>query len=64
MSNYSKDKYDLLKYKFPGSENIIENYSQTYQDMFVLTMLNGKTISFVLTGATVSEGIYTCIYNE
>ena len=31
-----------LKYKFPGLNVIKENYSQTYQDMFVLTMLNGK----------------------
>jgi hypothetical protein len=31
-----------LKYQFPGFENIKENYSQTFQDMFVLIMLNGK----------------------
>ena len=31
-----------LKHKFPGFESIKENYSQTYQDMFILTMLNGK----------------------
>lgn len=39
---YTKEKYDRLKYKFNGSEKIIENYSQAYQDMFVLTMLDGK----------------------
>lgn len=39
---YHKGFYDQLKYKFPGSENIEKNYSQTYQDMFILTMLNGK----------------------
>jgi tetratricopeptide (TPR) repeat protein len=39
---YHKGFYDQLKYKFPGAENIEKNYSQTYQDMFVLTMLNGK----------------------
>jgi len=39
---FSKDKFDSLKIKFPGSENIERNYSEAYQDMFVLTMLNGK----------------------
>jgi GR25 family glycosyltransferase involved in LPS biosynthesis len=39
---YNKSKYDRLKYKFPGSENIEKNYSQAYQDMFVLAILNGK----------------------
>ena len=39
---YTKDKYDLLKYKFTFSENIKENYSQIYQDLFVLSMTDGK----------------------
>lgn len=39
---YSKDKYDRLKFKFPGSELIERNYSQAYHDMFILTALNGK----------------------
>lgn len=39
---YHKGFYNQLRYKFPGAENIEKNYSQTYQDMFVLTMLNGK----------------------
>jgi len=34
--------HEHLKYKFPESINIEKNYSQCYQDMFVLTMLNGK----------------------
>lgn len=38
---YTKDKYDKLKFKFNNSEKIIKNYSQIYQDMFVLTMTNG-----------------------
>ena len=42
FSTYSKDKFNNLKVKFDGSENIKENYSEAYQDMFVLTMLNGK----------------------
>ena len=39
---YFKYLYEHLKFKFPGSANIEQNYSQVYQDMFVLTMLNGK----------------------
>tara|TARA_B100000900_G_scaffold400939_1_gene405084 strand:+ start:619 stop:2478 length:1860 start_codon:yes stop_codon:yes gene_type:complete len=39
---YTKDKYDLLKYKFTTSENIKKNYSQIYQDLFVLSMTDGK----------------------
>lgn len=40
---YIKEKnLNLLKWKFDGVENIEKNYSQAYQDMFVLTVLNGK----------------------
>lgn len=39
---YDKSKHNQLRHKFTGSENIERNYSQTYQDMFVLSMLNGK----------------------
>lgn len=42
-SRYFEKDYNNLRYKFPGSENIKNNYSQAFQDMFVLTMLNGKT---------------------
>lgn len=42
MANYTKDKHNRLKYKFNHSEEISENFSQAYQDMFVLTMLDGK----------------------
>lgn len=31
-----------IKYEFDGIDNIERNYSQAYQDMFVLTVLNGK----------------------
>ena len=31
-----------LRYKFDGYENVYRNYSQVYQDLFVLSMLNGK----------------------
>lgn len=42
FATYTKDKFDRLKVKFDGAENILENYSEAYQDMFVLTILNGK----------------------
>ena len=42
MIKYRKNEWEKLKYKFPGSERIEENFSQAHQDIFVLTMLNGK----------------------
>ena len=39
---YFKTNYDSLKTKFTGAESIENNWSQSFQDMFVLTMLNGK----------------------
>ena len=42
FDSYSPDKFDKVKHKFPGLETIKENFSEAYQDMFVLTMLNGK----------------------
>lgn len=39
---YFKSDYENLKFKFVGSENIENNYSQSMQDMFVLSVLNGK----------------------
>lgn len=37
---YSKDK--PLSVRFPDSDKIERNYSEAYQDIFVLAMLNGK----------------------
>jgi len=39
---YNKNRYDELKYKFEGCENIKKNHSQAFQDMFILAALNGK----------------------
>ena len=39
---YDKSKYDKLRFKFKDSEKIERNFAQVYQDMFVLSMLNGK----------------------
>lgn len=40
---YDQKMHSKLRYRFRGSERITENYSQIYQDLFVLTMLDGKT---------------------
>ena len=39
---YDSSMYERLRVKFPGARTIERNYSQMYQDMFVLTMLGGK----------------------
>lgn len=39
---YFKENIDTLKYKFNEVSSIENNYSQAFQDMFVLSMLNGK----------------------
>jgi tetratricopeptide (TPR) repeat protein len=39
---YDESMYERLRVKFNGARDIKNNYSQCYQDMFVLTMLNGK----------------------
>ena len=40
---YFKSDYENLKFKFVGSKKIENNYSQSMQDMFVLSILNGKS---------------------
>jgi tetratricopeptide (TPR) repeat protein len=50
---YSYRDYESFKYKFSGIEMVRTNYSQAFQDMFVLTMLNGKRDgSFLDIGAS------------
>lgn len=39
---YDKSKYESYKFKFDGLESIGKNYSQVCQDLFVLSVLNGK----------------------
>ena len=39
---YQNSFLDHLRHKFPGVETIRNNYSQVFQDMFVLTVLQGK----------------------
>lgn len=42
ITYYTQDKHESLYTKFTDSDKIVKNYSEAYQDMFVLTMLNGK----------------------
>ncbi len=39
---YFSKNHSSLKSKFSGSELVLRNYSETWQDIFVLTALNGK----------------------
>lgn len=39
---YKSENYSDLRYKFKGSESIVNNHSQVFQDIFVLSMLDGK----------------------
>jgi FkbM family methyltransferase len=39
---YNNSRFKDLRIKFDEASNIIENYSQCYQDIFVLTATNGK----------------------
>lgn len=40
---YTRSQHDSLKFPFQNSDIIDENYSQVYQDMFILSILDGKT---------------------
>lgn len=52
MISYDKSKYEKLKIKFKDSEKIEKNFSQSYQDIFILTVLEGKQKgNFVEIGA-------------
>lgn len=42
VTKYSIAESDNLRYKFKGYEDIGINYAQSYQDLFVLSMLDGK----------------------
>lgn len=42
MKTYTKALSEKFKFKFNGYETIEKNFSQAFQDLFVLTMLNGK----------------------
>lgn len=42
LNQYTRDMYPIMKQKFDGLDKIDENYAQMYQDMFVITELEGK----------------------
>ena len=43
FKEYTKKNYfNKFKFPFDGYENIDKNFAQTYQDMFLLALLNGK----------------------
>jgi tetratricopeptide (TPR) repeat protein len=42
FDTYTPEKYEKFKFKFPGLEEVKENFSEAYQDMFVLSILKGK----------------------
>lgn len=42
ITPYDSSKHSQLRHKFPRSENIDKNFSQVYQDMFILSILDGK----------------------
>jgi len=56
---YDYSCLDKLKLKFNNVEKIEKNYSQSFQDMFVLTMLNGKS-----NGTYVEIGSYEPTYGN
>ena len=39
---YNKSRHDQLRFKFDGSDKIEKNYSQAFQDLFILAALKGK----------------------
>jgi len=39
---YNQDRHEQLRFKFDGSDKIQKNYSQSFQDMFILALLQGK----------------------
>lgn len=45
---FSKQKANRFRFPFHGIEKVERNYSQVYQDMFVLAALKGKTGGFYL----------------
>jgi hypothetical protein len=56
---YTKELQHKLRYPFKNSNKIEKNYSQAYQDMFVLSMLDGKE-----KGTYVEVGAADPFYNN
>ena len=58
---YFKKDFDRLRYQFSGSQDIENNYSQAFQDIFVLSMLSGKKREYTVNLPTHSHGDSTSI---
>lgn len=53
---YHPSLYHRFRFKFPGLEELTENHSQAYQDLFILAVLNGKKYgTFVEIGCGVPQ---------
>lgn len=63
---YTEDDYSNLRFKFKDSQIIERNYSQIFQDMFVLSMLNGKKNGYFLEigGADPFKGNNTALLEK
>lgn len=64
--HYYNSKKHSLRFSFNGSEHITQNYSQCFQDLFVLTALNGKTNGIFLEvgGADPFKGNNTALLEQ
>lgn len=52
MYLYKKEMFDNFRFKFNGLDSVEQNYSQCFQDLFVLSALDGKKKgSFLEVGA-------------
>ena len=63
---YHHSLYPMMKHQFPGLEQITEHYSEQWQDLFVLTMLDGKKNgTFVELGAAwPTKNNNSCLLSE
>jgi len=63
---YSSEKAAGLRFKFDGYERVMRNFSQIYQDMFVLSMLNGKRNGYYLEIGSADPflGSNTCLLEQ
>jgi hypothetical protein len=48
IAHYENSLYENFKFKFKGFNSIKKNYAQTYQDLFVLSVLEGKKNGYYL----------------
>jgi tetratricopeptide (TPR) repeat protein len=63
---YDRSMYDKLRFKFPGADRIERNFAQVYQDLFILSVLNGKRNGtfFEIGGADPWKGNNTALLEK